>query len=370
MKKYLKVLVFSMVLLILLAACGKTARQDNYQQETSNHQEGSKSSSQPVPDQESDPEKGQGQKGQTQPGASPEVYGDRSFQVIAPAGVPTISIAKMMKEDQEIEGAKMVYESILATNALAPKLMSGEADFAVVPSNLAITVYNKGADYQYAGSTVWGILYLVSNDSAIKDWQDLKGKTIVLIGRGLTPDLTLRYIMAENGLNPDTDVNFEYVSGSTELGPMFISGKADIALLPEPMYTQVMTKKPDAQLVFDLQAEWKKIANGESYPQTAILIKTDLVDNYPVLAQNFLDKLAESVEFAKHDPQTTGLYMEEFNPNLKAGVITKAIANCNLEFKDALTAKEALETYYQRLMDFGPENIGGKMPDENFYYQK
>ena len=294
-----------------------------------------------------------------------ENYGDRTFQVVMPAGVPTIGLAKMIKESPEVNGAKMAYDSVVATDTLAPKLIS------VVPSNLAIKVYNKGAAYQYAGSTVWGVLYLAAADDSVKDWADLKGKTITLIGRGLTPDLTLRYLLTKNGLTPDTDVTFEYVAGATELAPLFLSGKAGIALLPEPMLTQVLTKKPETKVVFDIQAEWKKATGSEdSYPQTAVLVKKEVAENYPELVKEFLAKLAESIEFANTDPQAVGAYMEELSDNLKAPVVAKAIPNCNLMYKDAAEAKVALEKYYTELMNFGAENIGGKMPDEAFYYQK
>ena len=364
--KWLKTAIACMAMLILLTACGKTATEDNYKQQPAVTQT-TESKTESETKEEPKQEKTQEQKAEE---TKPEDYGDKVFQVVAPAGVPTIGLLKMMKENQEIEGAKMAYETIVATDTLAPKLISGEADFAIVPANLAIKVYNKGAKYQYAGSTVWGVLYLVSGDAQISAWQELKGKKITLIGRGLTPDLTLRYLMKQNGLDPEKDVTFEYVSGATELAPMFISGKAEIALLPEPMLTQVMTKKPETHIAFDIQEEWKQITDGESYPQTAVLVKKEIIDQYPVLTETFLARLLESVEFANVDPQTTGKYMQEIDENMKAEVIAKAIANCNLEYKDADQAKAALEAYYQRLFEFGADNIGGKMPDENFYYQR
>lgn len=376
MNKWVKTIALGMALLVLLTACGKTATEDNYKKQPSvtqgeeKKETASEGKEEPKTEEKVENKTEEKTEEKKSDEAKAEDYAGRSFKVIAPAGVPTISIAKMIKENGEIHGAKMEYESIVATDTLAPKLISGEADFAVVPSNLAIKVYNKGAAYQYAGSTVWGVLYLASANHEIKDWKDLKGKKIVLIGRGLTPDLTLRYLLKQNGLTPDTDVTFEYVSGATELAPMVIGGKAEIALLPEPMLTQVMTKKPETAVIFDIQEEWKKVADGESYPQTAILVKKEIVENYPLLASEFLAKLEESVNFANSDPKATGDYMQELDEKMKAGVIAKAIPNCNLSFKNAEDARAALETYYERLKEFGPENIGGKMPDESFYYQK
>ena len=374
--KFLKIMSLGLVLMVLMAACGtsKTTPTDSAyaNQQTPAAEKKDESKPEEKKDETKPEEQKENKTEETKPAEkTAEDYGDRTFQVVMPAGVPTIGLAKMIKESPEINGAKFAYDSIVATDTLAPKLISGEADFAVVPSNLAIKVYNKGAAYQYAGSTVWGVLYLAAADDSIKTWADLKGKTIVLIGRGLTPDLTLRYLLTKNGLTPDTDVTFEYVAGATELAPMFLSGKAAIALLPEPMLTQVLTKKPETKVVFDIQAEWKKATGSDdSYPQTAVLVKKEVADSYPELTKAFLDKLAESVEFANTDPQTVGAYMEERSDSLKAPVVAKAIPNCNLMYKDAAEAKAALETYYTELMNFGADNIGGKMPDEAFYYQK
>ncbi len=374
--KFLKIMSLGLVLMVLMAACGtsKTTPTDSAyaNQQTLAAEKKDESKPEEKKDETKPEEQKENKTEETKPAEkTAEDYGDRTFQVVMPAGVPTIGLAKMIKESPEINGAKFAYDSIVATDTLAPKLISGEADFAVVPSNLAIKVYNKGAAYQYAGSTVWGVLYLAAADDSIKTWADLKGKTIVLIGRGLTPDLTLRYLLTKNGLTPDTDVTFEYVAGATELAPMFLSGKAGIALLPEPMLTQVLTKKPETKVVFDIQAEWKKATGSDdSYPQTAVLVKKEVADSYPELTKAFLDKLAESVEFANTDPQTVGAYMEELSDSLKAPVVAKAIPNCNLMYKDAAEAKAALETYYTELMNFGADNIGGKMPDEAFYYQK
>lgn len=368
---FLKTVALMLTLLVLLTACGgKTATQDGYNKEEKQVEKQEEKTEVKVEEKQEEKKEEVGEEAKPEEPVATEEYGDREFKMIAPVGVPTIGMLQMMKESAEIGGAKMSYESITATDTIAPKLISGEADFAVVPSNLTIKVYNKGAAYQYAGSTVWGILYLATSDDSVKSWQDLKGKTIALIGRGLTPDLTLRYLMQKNGLNPDTDVTLEYVSGASELAPLFISGKANIALLPEPMLTQVMTKKPESKVLYDIQEEWKTVTGGESYPQTAVMIKKEIIEKYPVLVESFLERLNASIEFAKENPKAAGDYMEEINPNLKAGVIAKAIPNCNLQYKQTADAKAALETYYMTLKEFGPEHIGGKMPDENFYYQK
>ncbi len=45
---------------------------------------------------------------------------------------------------------------------------------------------------------------------------------------------------------------------TSELAPLFIEGKAKYAVVPEPMLTQIMTKKPETKIVASLNEQWKK----------------------------------------------------------------------------------------------------------------
>lgn len=38
-------------------------------------------------------------------------------------------------------------------------------------------------------------------------------------------------------------------------------------------------------------------------------------------------------------------------------------------YESAETAKKSLEKYFNILVDYKPETVGGKIPDETFYYK-
>ncbi len=292
-----------------------------------------------------------------------------NLKVAMPAGAPTLSIVKAMKEKPVLDEAVTVdYEMVKSPDLMASKLINGELDVAIVPSNLAIKLYNKGIDYKYAATGVWGILYIVSSEE-INGWQALKGKTITMIGRGLTPDIVTRHILKANGLEPDVDVKFDYVDGATNLAPLFISGKSTLSIMPEPMLTKVLMKKPDSKILFNLQEEWKSATGTtDSYPQAGMLIKGDLIANHPELAKAFLDIYSISISWLNKNPEKAGAYADELEIGLPGKLVSKAIPRMNLMFKNAADSKVALETYYQILFDVNPKAIGGKMPDDNFYF--
>lgn len=293
-----------------------------------------------------------------------------SIRIGAPAGAPTLSMIRLEKEKPSLgEGVETTYEVIKSPDVLASKLMTGELDIAVVPSNLAIKLYNKDVDYKYAGSTVWGILYIISTEE-FKSWSDLKGKEIYNIGRGLTPDIVTRTLMKANGLDPDKDVTFNYLSGGQELAQYFIAGKSKISIMPEPMLTKVLMKKKEGKVNFDLQEEWAKMTGVEGgYPQASLVIKGELIEKHPEIVKDFLKIYGEGVDWVNAHPEKAGAYSEELNTGMKAPVVKGAIPRSHLKFKGVAESKESLETYYKTLFDVSPKLIGGKMPDEGFYYQ-
>ncbi len=89
-------------------------------------------------------------------------------------------------------------------------MMEGSVDFAVLPSTMGALLYNKTHGYVLAAVPVWGTLYLFGSDTTIREWQDLKGKKISLMGRGMTPDIMFRYLARRHGLDPDKDMILDY----------------------------------------------------------------------------------------------------------------------------------------------------------------
>ena len=59
------------------------------------------------------------------------------------------------------------------------------------------------------------------------------------------------------GYDTESDFNFSYVNGVTELAPMIIAGKTKYAVVPEPALSQVLSKNPDLKVVMELNEEWK-----------------------------------------------------------------------------------------------------------------
>ncbi|AKL96385.1 ABC-type nitrate/sulfonate/bicarbonate transport system, periplasmic component [Clostridium aceticum] len=293
------------------------------------------------------------------------------IKVAAPSGAPTLSMIKMFKENPSLgKNVEVSYESVKSPDLMASRLMSSEVDIAVVPTNLAANIYNKGIPYQLAASNVWGVLYLVSSED-INDWHDLKGKEIHTIGRGLTPDIVLRYLLSNNGIDPEKDVTLNYLGEATELASAFIAGKSKISVIPEPVLSNVLMKKEGTKIVLNLQEEWAKTTNMDSsYPQASLIIKKDIIEKYPELVEAFVKEFEDSINWANDYPTEAGIYSEELQTGLNPQVVEKGMERSNIKFVNVTEAKSAIETYLKILHDYSPDIVGGKLPDDDFYFKK
>ena len=127
-------------------------------------------------------------------------------------GPTTMGVVSLMKETEEGK-ARHDYQVEMygAADEIAPKLIQGELDAAMIPCNLASVLYNKtGGKIQTAAINTLGVLYIVGTDDTVKSVADLKGKTLYATGKGTTPEYALNHILTENGLEPGVDVTIEY----------------------------------------------------------------------------------------------------------------------------------------------------------------
>lgn len=290
------------------------------------------------------------------------------IKVVAPAGATAISIVKPMKDTRNLDGTEIEYEVVPTTDLLVARLTSKEADFAVIPVNLAAQLYQKKLPYKMTSVVTWGNLFLVSSGN-IEGWEALKGEDIYMMGKGLVPDIVFRTLLQKNNIDPDKDVNLIYLSGATELGPNFLAGKAKISMLPEPVLTTVKAKKPDTNVFLDLQEEWKKSFNTSAgYPQAGIFVKEELTNTSPGFVKDYIEIVADGMAWINENPAQAGVYAEEMELGLPAAVVEKSMPGNNIRHEPVENVKKELNDFFRVLYDFDPKTIGEAIPDEGLYY--
>ncbi|MDU2492115.1 MAG: ABC transporter substrate-binding protein [Clostridium celatum] len=270
--------------------------------------------------------------------------------LISPDGLPSIAISKLITDNSKIENITLESSIEKTTDLLLSELMKGEADLAIVPSNLALQAYKKDLGYKVAATIGWGSLYLVSTEE-ISNISELEGCEVYNTGKGLTPDIVFKNILSKNNINEE-DINFSYVGAASELAPLLISKQAKYAVVPEPVLSTVMAKNNDIKIILSLNDEWIKVNNVENgYPQSTLLIKEEFYNK--IRDTNSYDKLIEAFEesgkWVIDNPQLAAEKCEELGITVNKDVINESIKNSNLRFTTIEDSKKEYEAYFSTI---------------------
>ena len=271
---------------------------------------------------------------------------------------------------QEDGSANLRYDLQLygAADEIVPLLTKGELDMAAIPANLAATLYQKteGAIQVMAVNTL-GVLYVVEKGDTVQSVADLKGRTILSTGKGTTPEYVLRYILAQNGIDPDNDVTIEFYSEATEVtAQMAVAGDA-IAVLPQPYVTSASMQDDTLRVALDLTAEWERVCDTQLITGVTV-VRTAYAEEHPDVVAAFLEDYAASVDAANNDLDGTAALCEEQGVVAKAAIAKAALPECNIVCITGEDMKADVAGYAQVLYDADPASVGGAMPDDGFYY--
>lgn len=296
--------------------------------------------------------------------ASPETAAE-GLRIAGLKGPTTMGLVNLMNSE---EGADYTFTMYGAADEIVPLLVKGELDAAAIPANLAATLYQKTeGQVEVACVNTLGVLYILEKGDSIQSVADLKGQTIVTTGKGTTPEYVLRYVLSENGIDPDTDVTIEYCSEATEALSQVQAGVATIAMLPQPFVTSALSQVEGLRVALDMNEEWQKVA-GSQLVTGVLVVRKDAVEADPDAFEAFLDGYAASVEAANTDLEGTAALCESYGIVAKAALAQKALPECNIVFETGEQMKTDLTNYFQVLYDADPTSVGGALPADDFYY--
>ena len=291
------------------------------------------------------------------------------IRVITLMGPTGMGMAKLITDGKEGKNAQeYTFTVATAPDQVSAQVIKGDFEIAAVPVNLAAVLYNKteGA-VKVAGVNTLGVLYMLENGNTVNSVADLKGKTIYATGQGSTPEYALRYILTKNGIDPDKDVTVQYLAEHAELATQMTAGSVTLGMLPEPNVTSVMLNNKDVRIALDLNAEWKKVS-GADMVMGCIIVSAKFAEEHPQALKKFLEEYKASVEFANGDVDEAAAVIEAAGIVPKAAVAKKALPNCNIVLLTGADMKTPLQGMLNVLFEAEPKSVGGKLPDDAFYY--
>ncbi len=289
-------------------------------------------------------------------------------RVTALAGNIGLSMARMMDQPSSLK-VPTSFEVLKSPDLAVGKLIAGETDIAGLPISTAAMIYNKGVKIEVAAIIGWGLMYIVSSNNTIRHWRDLKGKEIYVSAKGAISDILLRYLISKNGLDPEKDVRIQYISSSVEIAQLVAAGKITLAAMPEPWVTEVLEKNNHLQVILDFQKEWQRVEKqSTAYPQTCIVVRQQFAKEHPEALRSFLKGLAASIDWTNRNPKEAGILAEKY-VQISALSVEKGLKRTHLKYDEAFKYRKVIESFLDRLVGFAPDSVGGKVPDEAFFYQ-
>ena len=293
-------------------------------------------------------------------------------------GTTGVGIAKLYDEiaNQTDDENKRNYEISVYTDVtvITGKLNSGELDIAALPTGDAAKYYNSDAQATSPISMVaintLSVLYVVTTDESVKSLSDLSGRTVNLpTPEGQGPDVIFRALLKMKGI---TNVTLENNTKPDALVGKVKQGNADIAVMPEPLVTKATAALANEQKtlynIVDVGAEW-----GSENPiaQGCLVARNSFIDEHEGLLEDFLEDYKASVEYmAKPEnlDSAAKLVAAMTDLGMIEGVAKKALPKCNLVCITGSEMKNKIAPFYTAILDINENSIGGKLPDEGFYY--
>lgn len=271
-----------------------------------------------------------------------------------------------------LEDGKDKYEPTIlgAADELVPLILQGQVDIASVPANLAATLYNKTeGGITVLAVNVLGVLYISEyNTQELNTLEDLKGKTIYATGKGSTPEYFLRYVLSQNGIDPEQDVTIEWKSEPSEVVALLNAEQKGIAMLPQPYVTAAAAQLGEGfRVALSISDEWAKLDNGTLCTTAVVMARTAFVQEHPEAVEAFLEELAASVDWVNENVADAAQLCADYGI-IKAPVAQKAIPQCNLVCLTGEGMKQALSGCLEVIFGQNPKAVGGTLPGDDFYY--
>lgn len=294
---------------------------------------------------------------------SPE---DVELSIMVPLGSPALSQTYMESTLPSL-GEHVTYSIDIVSGAdpLIAAFGSESHNIIYAPTNLGAKLISTGVNYSYAGTIVWGNYYFATGADIEFTLANLEGEEIILFGQNSTPDIIVQTII--NSYDFANAPTITYVDSVGTALATLAADNTKIVLLAEPVLSvaSLPTNVPNIQVI-DIQEEWALLTGESSYPQAGIFVHNDL--DLDVI-HKYLDEVENSIDQALGDPAFVAQMAVDLDYGFPLPVLTGAIPRSHLEFKNALDSRDAMELYFQYILDFNPALIGGALPEDSFYIE-
>ncbi|MGM0641753.1 MAG: ABC transporter substrate-binding protein [Thermotogota bacterium] len=281
-----------------------------------------------------------------------------SYVISVPVG-PTSLPAYYLEENSEIEIETIIHKN---RNVLISNLMQGKADMALMPTNEAVKLYNRGVDIKVINIHTWGVFYMVTTNPDIKEWEDLDGKEIYVPDKGGPMDILFNYMTDSKDIN-----NFIVKRGKpNQITQMMINDLAETAFLRETFVTQILVNNEKSRIFKDIQKNWEEITAIE-LPQASFVVRNEVLEENSKFKLFLNSEYQKAIDWMYGNPEEAAVLAKN-KMKIPPKVTIASMDRLNMKIDDSSEIKGTIYKYLELLKEYNEDSIGGKLPDENFFY--
>lgn len=256
-------------------------------------------------------------------------------------------------------------------SALAAKLNQGTYDIITCPSNVSAILYNN-KDLNDSAEVIsinnLGLLHILTTDTSINSMEDLKGRTVYSIGEGGPPEYTFEYLLDKYGLTGQ--VNFSFRSTPFEVLNLLQDEPGAIALLPQPFVEVAKLLVNDLRTPIDVTKAWDElnVSNGAQSVTTVTVVRKKFLEEHRQAVEEYLEYAKKSTDYTLENVSQAAEWTEKYETFLNPDIALDAIPQCSICAITGNEMKTILSGFLQIMYELNPDAVGGKMPDDEFYY--
>lgn len=250
-------------------------------------------------------------------------------------------------------------------------LTSGTMSALVLPVQVAANLYSRGMKLKLLNIMTKGLVYIISANPDITNFESLRSKTLAVPFRNDMPDLIVNRLLNHYGVVPGADITIENTGTPIEAIQMLLAGRVDAVVAPEPACAGAIMmgklKGMDIKRVIDVQDVWGQVTGKEPIlPQAGLALTDALMAAQPELAERLQVALEAAAAAVNADPQAAA---KTAAPSLDfpEPIIAASIATSKLVAIRASQARAPIEAMLSTLAEADPGIIGGHLPDDGFY---
>ena len=268
-----------------------------------------------------------------------------------------------------IAAGDKAYAFTVEKDALAVRtaLLADDCDIAAIPTNLAGALYHAtGGEIKVMALNTGSVLYLVTTGEAVTDLAELAGQTVYTPAQN--PAFVFEAILKAAEIT-DITVDSKTYSTPEALRTAVASGLVTYAVLPEPMVTIARNAAAGVGVTvkacLDLGRLWNAYFPENSLVQGCVVVRTAFLEEHPDRVDTFLADYKAAVTGVIADPVAAAEDIAAAGIFENKTVAADAIPRCNLIYEDGEAMRTQLSAF---LAAMPPSAIGGKLPDNDFYY--